>query len=145
MPFMAFTLGQTIDLQSVVSAGLSGLALGVFVVAATGTLCITADLLLGGSEIAGAAASSTAGNAAVVPRSVAMADPRYAAIAPAPTVQVAASVIVSAILTPLLTGWMYRRVQRRRALAPPVGDRTPGVPNNPSRDLAGRDLHPVSH
>jgi len=32
-------------------------------------------------------------------------------------VQVAAAVIVSAVLTPLLTSWMYRRVNRARALA----------------------------
>jgi hypothetical protein len=45
---------------------------------------------------------------------VALADPSYAAIAPAATVQVAASVIVTAVLTPLLTSFMYKRVHRRR-------------------------------
>jgi 2-keto-3-deoxygluconate permease len=75
-----------------------------------------ADLLLGGSGIAGAAASSTAGNSAAVPKAVAMADPSYAAIAPIATVQVAASVIVTAVLTPILTSFVYKRVQRRRAL-----------------------------
>ena len=34
---------------------------------------------------------------------------------PAATVQVAASVIVTAILTPMLTAWMYRRVRARAA------------------------------
>jgi 2-keto-3-deoxygluconate permease len=59
VPFMAFTLGQNINLNSVVTAGLSGVALGVFVVAITGVVCIAADRLLGGSGVAGAAASST--------------------------------------------------------------------------------------
>jgi 2-keto-3-deoxygluconate permease len=114
VPFMAFTLGQTINLSSVVTAGLPGVALGVFVLVVTGTVCILIDLLLGGSGIAGAAASSTAGNSAAVPKAVAMADPSYAAIAPAATVQVAASVIVTAVLTPVLTSFVYKRVQKRR-------------------------------
>jgi 2-keto-3-deoxygluconate permease len=117
VPFMAFTLGQNINLNSVVSAGLSGVALGAFVVAITGCVCILADRLLGGSGVAGAAASSTAGNAAAVPAAIALADVSYAGVAQVATVQVAASVIVTAILTPVLTSWMYRRVQSRRLAA----------------------------
>ncbi len=109
VPFMAFTLGQTINLGSVVTAGIPGIILGVFVCATTGVICITVDKLLGGSGVAGAAASSTAGNSAAVPKAVAMADPTYAAIAPIATVQVAASVIVTAVLTPMLTAYMYKK------------------------------------
>jgi 2-keto-3-deoxygluconate permease len=116
VPFMGFTLGQTINLSAVVTAGLPGVFLGVFVLVVTGTVCILVDRLLGGTGIAGAAASSTAGNSAAVPKAVAMADPTYAAIAPIATVQVAASVIVTAILTPILTSFVYKRVQRQRAL-----------------------------
>jgi 2-keto-3-deoxygluconate permease len=115
VPFMAFTLGQTINLNNVVSGGLAGVALGVFVLVVTGLVCIVADKLLGGSGVAGAAASSTAGNSAAVPKAIALADPTYAAIAPIATVQVAASVIVTAVLTPMLTAWMYRKVQAKRA------------------------------
>jgi len=118
VPFMAFTLGQNINLMNVLTAGPSGVLLGVFVCVVTGTLCILADRALGSSGIAGAAASSTAGNAAAVPKAIAIADPSYAAIAPIATVQVAASVIVTAVLTPLLTSWMHRRVQRERAGQP---------------------------
>ncbi|MGO9134714.1 MAG: 2-keto-3-deoxygluconate permease [Methylovirgula sp.] len=114
VPFMGFTLGQTINLSAVVTAGLPGIFLGFFVLVVTGTCCILADKLLGGSGIAGAAASSTAGNSAAVPKAIALADPSYAAIAPIATVQVAASVIVTAILTPILTSWMYRRVHKQR-------------------------------
>ena len=107
VPFMAFTLGQTINLKSVVTAGIPGVVLGVTVVAVTGFVCILADKLLGGTGIAGAAASSTAGNSAAVPQAVALADKTYVPVAEAATVQVAASVIVTAILTPLLTSWWY--------------------------------------
>jgi len=71
--------------------------------------------------VAGAAASSTAGNSAAVPKAVAMADNSYLPVAEAATVQVAASVIVTAILTPLLTSWWYKRVlkeEERRASVP---------------------------
>ena len=123
VPFMAFTLGQTINLSAVVAGGLSGIGLGVMVFVITGAVCITADKLLGGSGIAGAAASSTAGNSAVVPAAIAMADVTYVHIAPIATVQVTASVIVTAVLTPILTSWMYKRVQARRAAA---GEMQPG-------------------
>jgi 2-keto-3-deoxygluconate permease len=73
--------------------------------------------LLGGSGVAGAAASSTAGNATGTPQAVALADPSYAAIAPIATIQVAASVIVTAILTPVLTAYVHRRVKRAETAA----------------------------
>ena len=111
VPFMAFTLGQTINLKSVVTAGMAGVVLGVTVVVVTGFVCIVVDRLLGGTGIAGAAASSTAGNSAAVPQAVAIADRSFAPVAEAATVQVAASVIVTAILTPLLTSWWYKRVR----------------------------------
>jgi 2-keto-3-deoxygluconate permease len=117
VPFMAFTLGQTINLKSVVTAGLPGVVLGLTVVTVTGFVCIAADRLLGGTGIAGAAASSTAGNSAAVPQAVALADTSFAPIAGAATVQVAASVIVTAVLTPLLTAWWYKRVINERAAA----------------------------
>lgn len=117
VPFMAFTLGQTINLSAVVTAGLPGVILGVTVVIVTGFVCIVADRLFGGTGVAGAAASSTAGNAAAVPQAVALADASFMPVAAAATVQVAASVIVTAILTPLLTAWWFRRVMRARSRA----------------------------
>ena len=75
VPFMAFALGQTINLNAVAKAGLQGIVLGLTVLVATGTACILIDRLLGGSGVAGAAASSTAGNAAGTPQAVAIADP----------------------------------------------------------------------
>jgi 2-keto-3-deoxygluconate permease len=114
IPFMAFTLGQTINLKSVLKAGIPGILLGLVVVSCTGIVCILADKLCGGSGIAGAAASSSAGNSAAVPQAVAMADKSYMPVAGAATVQVAASVIVTAILTPVLTSWWYKRVNKAR-------------------------------
>jgi 2-keto-3-deoxygluconate permease len=117
VPFMGFTLGQTINLGNVVQGGIAGIGLGLFVLVVTGFVCIVADKLLGGRGIAGAAASSTAGNSTAVPKAVALADPTYAAIAPIATVQVTASFVVTALLTPMLTAWMYRRVHGKEAAA----------------------------
>jgi 2-keto-3-deoxygluconate permease len=114
VPFMAFTLGQGINLKAVTTAGMPGILLGIVVFVVTGFVCIVADRLLGGSGVAGAAASSTAGNAAGTPQAIALADHSYAAIAPIATVQVAASVIVTAVLTPILTAWAFRRAQKRQ-------------------------------
>jgi 2-keto-3-deoxygluconate permease len=114
IPFLGFTLGQGINLNKVIEGGMQGVFLGVAVLVITGIVCITVDKLLGGSGIAGAAASSTAGNAAATPNAVAAADPVYLAIAPIATIQVTASVIMTAILTPLLTTWMYKRVHKKR-------------------------------
>ena len=112
IPFMAFTLGQGINLNAITKAGIPGLILGFSVLVLTGLVCIFADRILGGSGVAGAAASSTAGNSTGTPQAVALADPSFAAIAPIATLQVAASVIVTAVFTPLLTAYVYRRVQK---------------------------------
>ncbi|MEY3791181.1 MAG: hypothetical protein RLZ09_2017 [Pseudomonadota bacterium] len=120
VPFMAFALGQTINLNAVAKAGLQGIVLGLTVLVATGAACILIDRMLGGSGVAGAAASSTAGNAAGTPQAVAIADPSYALIAPLATIQVAASVIITALLTPLLTAIVYKRNQSKASNVKPT-------------------------
>jgi 2-keto-3-deoxygluconate permease len=117
VPFMGFCLGQNIKLTAIIDSGLQGVALGIATLVITGAVCYTVDRLLGGSGIAGAAASSTAGNSAAVPKAIAAADPTYAAIAPAATIQVAASVITTAVLTPILTGFVFKMIQKQRAAA----------------------------
>ena len=125
VPFMAFTLGQGIDLKAVFTAGIPGIMLGVVVFVVSGLVCVFVDRLLGGSGVAGAAASSTAGNAAGTPQAVALADHSYNAIAPAATVQVAASVIVTALLTPILTAWISRRAARKQLQNTPMATSAP--------------------
>ncbi|WP_410512255.1 2-keto-3-deoxygluconate permease [Paenibacillus sp. BR2-3] len=116
VPFFAFALGNNINLKSVIDAGWSGIILGIATCVITGLVCMLADRLTGGTGLAGAAASTTAGNAAATPKAIAMADPAYAAIAPMATLQVAASVIVTAILTPILTTLVYKRNLRKKAV-----------------------------
>jgi 2-keto-3-deoxygluconate permease len=115
IPFLGLTLGLTIDLTAVWQAGLLGLALGLFVVSAGGAVLLAADKLSGGDGIAGLAAATTAGNAAVVPVIVAQANPAYASAAQSATVLVASSMVVTAILCPLVTVFWARRVLKQPA------------------------------
>ena len=114
IPFFAFALGANIDLTVVWKAGLLGIFLGVAVVIVTGAALFLVDRLTGGNGIAGLAAASTAGNAAAVPAIVAAANPVYKPAAASATVLVATSVVVTAILVPIVTAWWYRRVGRPR-------------------------------
>ena len=53
--------------------------------------------------------ATTAGNAVSVPAAIAVVDPSLAAVAETATVQVAASVVVSCILAPLMTSWWAKK------------------------------------
>jgi 2-keto-3-deoxygluconate permease len=112
IPFFAFTLGTTIDARHVWHAGTLGIVIGLFVVTFTGSLLWVVDRLGGGTGVAGVAAASTAGNAAAVPAIVAAANPAYAEAAGYATVLVSASVLVTAVLVPVLTALVARRAQR---------------------------------
>lgn len=115
IPFFAFALGTTLDLHRVAQAGMLGILLGIAVVLISGTVLWTLDRLNGGSGTAGLAAATTAGNAAAVPALVATANPAYADAAGPATILVASSVIVTALLAPLLTVWWAPRSGRTDA------------------------------
>jgi 2-keto-3-deoxygluconate permease len=112
IPFFAFALGTGLNLSQVWQAGLLGVGMGVAVVVVTGIPLFIADRLTGGNGVAGVAAASTAGNAAAVPAIVAAANPAYADAAGPATILIAACVVVSSILTPIVTAWIAGMVPR---------------------------------
>ncbi|QJC77069.1 2-keto-3-deoxygluconate permease [Pseudomonas umsongensis] len=119
IPFFALALGASLDLHNVWQAGLLGLGMGVAVVVLTGIPLFFADRLTGGTGVAGVAAATTAGNAAAVPALIAAANPVYAEAAKSATILVAACVVVTAILAPLLTAAVAKRVQQRNPVVVP--------------------------
>jgi 2-keto-3-deoxygluconate permease len=114
IPFFAFALGSNLDLENLLKAGIPGILLGILTTFLGGFFNIQADKYCGGNGIAGAAASSTAGNAVATPQAVVLADPTMTGAAAIATPMVAASTITTAILTPLLTWWIFRINKRKR-------------------------------
>jgi len=125
IPFFALALGASLDLHNVWQAGLLGLGMGVAVVVLTGIPLFFADRLTGGTGVAGVAAATTAGNAAAVPALIAAANPVYAEAAKSATILVAACVVVTAILAPILTAAVAKRVQQRNPVVIPESEIEP--------------------
>jgi len=123
--FFAFALGAGLNLKLVWGAGLLGLALGMAILLTSGIFLIVADRLNGGTGTAGIAAAATAGNAAAVPAPVAAANHKYAAAAGPATMLVAASVVVTSILAPVMTAWRHGLVR--------------GLPHGRSKPASGSD------
>ena len=109
IPLMAMAMGTRLNFGMILSAGPMGVLLGVVTVFIGGALNIAADRITGGRGVAGAACSSTAGNAVGVPLAIAAVDPNLMEAAALATPFVAASMITSAICTPILTTWVYKR------------------------------------
>lgn len=130
IPFFAFALGTGIDLGSVVTGGLTGVLIGVVVAPLTGFFVYLGYKFLlrrGARSGIGFAAGTTAGNAIATPAVVAAADPRFEQYVGTATAQIAASVLVTAILAPLIASFVLRR----------AGSLEPDEPGDPGTLGAG--------
>lgn len=115
IPFFAFSLGAGLDFNTIIKAGLPGILLGVLTTFLGGFFNILSDRAVGGSGVCGAAASSTAGNAVATPAAIALVDPSLIPLVNIATSQIAAAVVTTIILTPVLTQLVYKRVGKREA------------------------------
>lgn len=112
IPFFAFALGTGINLNAIVTGGLTGIILGIAASLLTGFLVFVGYktiLKRGNQSGIGFAAGTTAGNAIITPEIVAQADPSFAPFVQTATAQIAAAVLVSAILAPLFAAWVLKR------------------------------------
>jgi len=110
IPFIGFAIGAGIDLGSIIKAGASGLVLAAMVFFIGGGIAILGDKLINRRPgYAGAAISSAAGNTIATPAAVALIDPSYQPYVAAATTQIAAAVVVTAIVTPMLVGWIAKK------------------------------------
>lgn len=106
---LGFALGANMSLQQVAQGGVPGIVLGLITVVIGGVFNILFDKLTGGSGIAGAAISSVGGNAVATPMALAAVDKSLEGVAAIAQPQVAAAVVVTAILCPMLTNWISKR------------------------------------
>jgi len=112
IPFFAFALGTGINLSSIVSGGMTGLILGLIISPITGGFVYLGYryiLRRGGKSGLGFAAGTTAGNAIATPAVVAAADPTFQQYVGTATAQVAACVLISSILAPILASYFLKR------------------------------------
>ncbi|MBE0069325.1 2-keto-3-deoxygluconate permease [Thermoanaerobacterium thermosaccharolyticum] len=112
IPFFAFPLGASLDFKTILQAGLPGIILGLSTVIFTGLAGYYTYTLFGGKKAVGAAIGTTAGNAVATPAAVAAVDPSVSAIVGPATAQIAASVIITAILCPLLVSYLDKKSKK---------------------------------
>jgi len=114
IPFFGFALGNSIDLTVIAKTGLLGILLGLAVIVVTGIPLMVADKYIGGGNgTAGLAASSTAGAAVANPMIIANMKPEFLPAAEAATALVAACVIVTSILVPILTAYWAKYMKKK--------------------------------
>lgn len=113
IPFIGFTIGANINLGNLVHAGTSGILLGLVTMLIGGGAAILADRrILRRPGYAGAALSSSSGNSIANPAAVAALDLHYHPFVQQATVEIAASVVLTAILVPFLTSYFASRFGR---------------------------------
>ena len=101
------------NFKQLIAGGFSGILLGLIVAMVGGFFGILADRLTGGTGVAGAGINSTAASAVATPASMAAIDPTLATSAAIATPQIAASVIVTSLLTPFITSLVYKWNQKK--------------------------------
>jgi len=114
IPFFAFTLGFSLNFGMIIQSGLMGIIMGIVVVLLSGGILALIDRFITGSDgVAGWAASSTAGAAVAVPFAIAQVNPQFEPVAASATAIIATSVLVTAILTPIVTMWAEKRARAK--------------------------------
>lgn len=110
IPFLAFSLGAGMNLGTILEAGLPGVVLGLGCVVITGMAGYYSIRLFGKRPRAvGAAVGSTAGGAMATPAIIAATDASLLPHVAAASAQIATSVVITAVLCPMLVAWLYRR------------------------------------
>lgn len=109
IPFFAFPLGAALNFGQLLEAGLPGILLGVLCTLITGTAgYFSMKLIKSENPHVGGAIGTSAGNSVATPNAIAAVDPSLTAIAATATVQIAAVVIVTAVLCPLFVDFLSK-------------------------------------
>lgn len=110
IPLIGLALGTGINLTNVIKGGFPGILLGLITVFVGGGFILLCDKFITRRPgYAAWAVATTAGNAVAVPAAVALIDTAWEPYVATVTVQVAASVVVSCILAPIITSWWAKK------------------------------------
>ncbi|MBC2580522.1 2-keto-3-deoxygluconate permease [Clostridium sp. DJ247] len=110
IPFIGFALGAGINFFNIVRAGFSGVLLAAMVFIIGGGCAILGDKFISRRPgYAGAAIASAAGNTIATPAAVALVDPTYKPFVASATAQIAAAVVITAIIVPPFVDWMAKK------------------------------------
>ena len=110
IPLIGFALGTGINLTNVLKGGFPGILLGLITVFVGGGFILLCDKFITRRPgYAAWAVATTAGNAVAVPAADALIDTAWEPYVATVTVQVAASVVVSCILAPIITSWWAKK------------------------------------
>lgn len=101
-----FTAGPAVTM---IILGVSGILLGLITLFIVGPITFAFERLCGGNGKAAVACSTIAGTAMTTPVALAEVAPRYAELAPTAYAQIATAVIITAIMAPILTGWVDKK------------------------------------
>ncbi len=105
--FMTISIGAKTDVKTILTAGASGIVLGLISAATAVLFFFVVNLLLPKKErnAMGAAIGTTALNSAMTPAAVAEADPTMAEFVPMATAQCATASIITLFLCPFITAF----------------------------------------
>lgn len=115
IPFLGFSIGASLNLQTVINAGMPGTILGIATLLSTGLGGYLVYRIFNGKRAVGAAIGTTAGIATATPMAIAAIDPVLAPFANSATVQVSASVIITALLCPLLVSYLDKKEKKKQS------------------------------
>lgn len=115
--FMTIAIGSKTDLKTILTAGASGIVLGVISVATAVIFFYVFNLLLPKKErnAMGAAIGTTALNSAMTPAAVAEADPSMAQYTEMATAQCATASIITLFLCPFIVAFFDNMMRKKRA------------------------------
>ena len=113
---IGFQLGASMSLSSFITGGISGILLGLVTLFVVGPITFAFERLCGGNGKAAVACSTIAGTAMTTPVALAEVAPRYAELAPTAYAQIATAVIITAIMAPILTGWVDKKFCQARRI-----------------------------
>lgn len=120
IPFLGFNVGASLNINSVIEAGLPGVFLGLFVLVIFSASGYFLNRMLGGKRtVAGAALGTTAANSVMTPPAAALVLPGIEPYVNVAATQLAAATIISSLLCPVVLLFLDNRLKSKTAAEKP--------------------------